>query len=268
METDQGVPVRRGYVGVPTGQIHFAQAGTGTPVLMLHQTPRSWTEFQYVLPLLGRDRRAIAMDTLGYGASSPPDVGDGPDTVEAYADGVIRLLDALGIDRAALVGHHTGGIIAVEVAAAHPERVTGVVLSCTPLVDEQGRRNRPEVDGAPVAADGSHLTELWGARRPYYPAGRPDLLEDYIADALRCGPRRAEGHRAVARFEMERRIPLLRCPVLLLGAPGDIAYQDLPRWSAALPEARTTVIDGGLVPLPDHLPAEFTAAVRIFLDEL
>lgn len=267
METEQSPPVRRGYADAPVGQIHFAQAGTGAAVLMLHQTPRSWTEFQYVLPLLGLTHRAIAMDTLGYGASSPPAVGDGPDTIEAYGNGVIQLLDALGIERAALVGHHTGGIIAVEVAARHPERIDRIVLSCTPLVDEEGRRNRPEVDGAPVREDGSHLVELWGARRPYYPDGRPDLLEDYIVDALMCGPRRAEGHRAVARYQIEHRIPQVRCPVLLVGAPGDIAYKDLPRWSAALPKARTVVIESGLVPLPDHLPGEFAAAVRAFLDE-
>lgn len=267
METDQNAPVRRGYADVPAGQIHYAQAGTGAPVLMLHQTPRSWTEFQYVLPLLGRTHRAIAMDTLGFGASSPPAVGQGPDTIEAYGEGVVQLLDALGIERAALVGHHTGGIIAVEVAARHPDRVDRVVLSCTPLVDAEGRRGRPDVDAAPVREDGGHLTELWGVRQPWYPEGRPDLLEDYIVDALVCGPRRVEGHRAVARFEIEHRIPLLRCPVLLVGAPGDIAYKDLPRWSAVLPEARTVVIEDGQVPLPDHRPAAFTDAVRAFLDE-
>ncbi|WP_331755644.1 alpha/beta hydrolase [Streptomyces sp. NBC_01643] len=258
--------MRRAYAEVPSGQIHYVEAGTGDPVLLLHQTPRSWTEFRYVLPLLGRTHRAIAMDTLGFGESSPPRI-NGVESIEFYAAGVIELLDALGIEKASLVGHHTGGIIAVEVAACYPDRVDRLVLSCTPLVDEEGRLGRPKVDHAPVQQDGGHLVDLWRARQPYYPDGRPDLLEAFIIDALKAGTRRFEGHEAVARYEMEHRLPHLKCPVLLVGAPGDNTYVDLPRWAAALPSSRSVKIDGGMVPLPDHLPEQFTSCVQEFLAE-
>jgi pimeloyl-ACP methyl ester carboxylesterase len=260
--------MRRAYADVPAGQIHYVEEGEGDPVLMLHQSPRSWTEFQYVVPLLGRTHRAIAMDTLGYGASSAlPPAGEGAhqESVEGYGEGVVMLMDALGIERASLVGHHTGGVIAIEVAAAHPERVDKVVLSCTPLVDAVGRTQRPRVDYAVVREDGGHLTELWRARQPYYPPGRPDLLEDFIVDALTAGPRRHEGHAAVARYEMETRLPRLACPVMALGAPGDVAYRDLPRWAEAVPGIRVEEIKGGMVPLPDGMPEEFTDIVRDFL---
>ncbi|SHM11600.1 Pimeloyl-ACP methyl ester carboxylesterase [Actinacidiphila paucisporea] len=261
--------MRRAYADVPAGQIHYVEEGEGKPVLLLHQSPRSWTEFREVLPLLGRTHRAIAMDTLGYGASSaplPPAGGPPGESVEAYADGVVQLFDALGIERAALVGHHTGGVIAVEVAAVHPDRVEKIVLSCTPLVDAEGRTQRPRVDHAEVHEDGDHLLELWRARQPYYPPGRPDLLEAFIVDALTAGTRRHEGHAAVARYAMETRLPRLRCPVMAVGAPGDVAYRDLPRWAAAVPGIRIEEIKGGMVPLPDHLPEEFTDVVRDFLD--
>lgn len=256
--------MRRAYVDVPAGQLHYVEDGAGDAVIMLHQTPRSWREFRHVVPLLGRTHRAIAMDTLGYGESAPP---RGADSIENYAEGVVQLLDALDIERASLVGHHTGGVIAVEVAATHPHRVDRIVLSCTPLVDEEGRQNRPKVDDAPVREDGEHLVELWRARQPYYPQGRPDLLDDFILDALRAGPRRHQGHEAVARYEMEHRIPLITCPVLLVNTPGDNTHRDLPRWSAALPGSRVVDIEEGKVPLPDYLPEEFTAFVRAFLEE-
>lgn len=256
--------VRRAFADVPAGQIHYAEAGAGDAVVLMHQAPRSWTEFRDVLPLLGRTHRAIAMDTLGFGDSSDP---QGPDSIVNYAAGVIQLLDALGIERASLVGHHCGGVIAVEVAATHPERVDRVVLSCTPLVDEVGRDNRPKVDDAPPRMDGEHLVALWQRRQPYYPDGRPDLLDAFICDALKAGPRMKTGHDAVARYEMELRLPSLQAPVLLVGAPGDIAVVDLPRWAEALPDARQVVIAGGMVPLPDHMPEEFTACVRTFLEE-
>jgi pimeloyl-ACP methyl ester carboxylesterase len=63
--------VTRHFVDVPQGTIHCAAAGEGDPVLLLHQTPRSWDEYRDVLPLLGRTRRAIAMDTIGFGDSVP-----------------------------------------------------------------------------------------------------------------------------------------------------------------------------------------------------
>jgi pimeloyl-ACP methyl ester carboxylesterase len=62
--------ITRRFVDVPAGTIHCAIAGSGRPVLLLHQTPRSWNEYRDVLPLLGRHFQAIAMDTIGFGDSS------------------------------------------------------------------------------------------------------------------------------------------------------------------------------------------------------
>ena len=59
----------RGFVSTPHGQVHYRTAGAGEPLLLLHQTSRSSDEFAEMLPILGRSRRVIAMDTLGYGDS-------------------------------------------------------------------------------------------------------------------------------------------------------------------------------------------------------
>jgi len=114
-------------------------AGSGKPVLLLHQTPRSWDEYRDVLPILGEKYWAIAMDTIGFGDSYKP--GEEA-SIEGYAQGVINFLDAMSIDRVSIVGHHTGGVIAVEVAASYPDRVDKLVLSCTPYVDVQDREGR------------------------------------------------------------------------------------------------------------------------------
>ncbi|CAM5283468.1 Haloalkane dehalogenase [Streptomyces antimycoticus] len=111
----------------------YAAAGSGEAVLLLHQTPRSWTEYADVLPLVGRAHRAIAMDTVGFGASAKP---EGPHSIERFADGVEALADGLGLDAFHLVGHHTGGVVAVEVAARLGDRVSSLLLSATAFVDE------------------------------------------------------------------------------------------------------------------------------------
>ena len=102
-----------------------------------------------------------------------------------------------GLERFSLVGHHTGGIIAVEVAGRHPERIDKLVLSGTTCPDGEGRRRGwPSIDGVVPNDDGSHLIELYQKRASYYPSDRPDLLHRLVLDCLRVGLDRVEeGHR-------------------------------------------------------------------------
>ena len=108
--------VHRSFVAVPAGTIHVAQAGAGAPIVLLHQTPRSWDEFRDVVPILGERYHAIAIDTIGFGDSSKPDWAE--DTIELWAEATIGVLDALGIERATFAGHHTGSVTAMEIAAS------------------------------------------------------------------------------------------------------------------------------------------------------
>jgi pimeloyl-ACP methyl ester carboxylesterase len=265
-----GVEVERRFVRVPSGTIHCALAGAGEPVLLLHQTPRSWDEYRDVLPLLGRSRRAIAMDTPGFGDSTRLPAGE--DSIERWAGAAADLLGALELGPVVVVGHHTGAYVAAELAVAHPERVRAVVLSSLHLATREERqaqlREPPPVDHAERRDDGSHLADLWGKRAPFYPAAA-GLLDRYLVDCLKAGDLAAEGHRVVARYAGEERVPLLACPVLLVAATDDPhAYPNLDRLQAAVPHAAIAVIEGGMVPLPDQLPDRFAAAVEAFLDEL
>lgn len=257
-----------GYAATAYGQLHYAECGTGEPVLLLHQTPRSHDEYRDVLPALARaGYRAIAMDTRGFGRSAPAPPGA---TIGDYADGVLALLDALGLDRVHLVGHHTGGVTAVEVAARWPDRIAALVLSSTPYMDaaaRAARAGRRPIDDVSIRADGSHLAQLWRGRLPYYPADRPDLLTRYVRDALAASSL-AGGHHAVSAYRMEERLPGVRARTLLIGAPADpFAYPDLARLRRVLPLAAVAVLDGGGIPLPDQCPAAFAEAVVGFIRE-
>lgn len=245
--------LQRGYAGTGLGQIHYVEAGPSQSpaVLCLHQTPRSVDEFAEVLPALAaRGIRGIAMDTLGFGASAAPR----EHSIEDYAEGVVALLDELGEEQVSILGHHTGGVIAVEVAAAAPDRVTRLVLTSTPYVSPEFRERRRDhrgIDAVEVREDGGHLVELWGRRATFYPPHRPDILTRFVRDALLLHEDQLEaGHRAVGGYRMEDRIDGVRCPVLLVGADADpYAYPHLAELSARLPQAATAVISGGTVAL-------------------
>jgi pimeloyl-ACP methyl ester carboxylesterase len=258
--------VRRDFADTPEGQIHYAMAGQGKSVLLLHQTPRSWDEYRDVLPLIGERYWAIAMDTVGFGDSYKP---KGQGSVEGYARGVIHFLDAMAISRASIVGHHTGGVIAVDVAASYPERVDKLVLSSTPYVDEEDRerrKERPPIDEVEFKQDGSHLTELWQRRMTFYPKNRPELLTRFVIDALKVGERMEEGHQAVGKYKMEEKLPLIKSSTLVLSGTEDpFSFPSMKPLSDHIKGSETAVLEGGMVPMVDQMPEEFASVVMEFL---
>ncbi len=263
--------IRRAFADLSVGQVHYAQSGDpqAPAILLLHQSPRSWLEYREVLPLLGARYRAIAMDTAGFGDSAAVPA---PASIEQWARVAAELLDALGVHRAHVVGHHTGGVIAVELASEFAGRVRALVLSSTPFTDaafRQARAQRPPIDDVAPSADGSHLAALWQNRQAFYPQGRPDLLEAFVLDALKAGRRLEEGHRAVAAYRMEDRIGRITQPTLIVRALQDpFASPHVALLQARLPHGRVVEIGDGMVPLPDQLPVQFAEVVLGFLDGL
>jgi pimeloyl-ACP methyl ester carboxylesterase len=265
--TIAALPISRAFVQTRSGRIHIATAGQGFPVLLLHQTPRSWDEYRDVLPILGQSYRVIAMDTLGFGDSQPLPASE--NSIERWAEGAFDLLDALGISRAAVVGHHTGAVVAMEMAASHPERVAALVLSSCPWIDAPRRvahTGKRVIDAVEHTPSGAHLTELWQRRQPFYPNGDIDLLERFMVDALKAGPLAAGGHQACNDYAMETRTPRVTSPTLVIAATDDPhAFPAAPRVLQAITGSQLVEIRGGMVPLPDQMPELFAKTVGQFL---
>jgi pimeloyl-ACP methyl ester carboxylesterase len=263
--------IRRAFADLSPGQIHYAECGDreAPAVLLLHQSPRSWVEYRAVLPLIGAQCRAIAMDTVGFCDSA---AGEVPASIAQWARVARELLDALQIPSAVVVGHHTGGVIAVELAAAFPDRVRGLVLSSTPFTNEAFRRaraERPPIDEVAPSDDGTHLAALWQRRQGFYPAGRPELLEAFVRDALKASGSPEDGHRAVAAYRMEDRIDRVTQPALVIRATDDpFAAPHAAELLEHLANAQMVDIAGGMVPLPDQMPEEFAQVVLAFLETL
>lgn len=259
--------LRRAFVDLPAGPVHYASCGAPDlpAVLLLHQSPRSWREYAQVLPLLGRRWHAVAMDTAGFGDSAPLAA---PASIEQYAQVAWALVDALRLAPVHIVGHHTGGVIAIEMAAARLGEVASLVLSSTPFTDaafRHARAQRPPIDEVPPSDDGSHLAALWQRRQGFYPPGRPALLQAFVRDALAVADPE-DGHRAVAAYRMEDRIARVHQRACILRATDDpFAAPHAAELAQHLPQAGIVDIPGGMVPLPDQMPEAFAAAVEAFL---
>jgi len=239
--------VRR-YIAGPSGQIHVAEAGRGPSVLLLHQTPRSWDEFREVMIALQDRLHLLAIDLPGMGASDQHP--DGP-SIESYASAAAATIEQSGRGAIAVCGHHTGGVVAVELAASRPHLVERLVLSSTPWIDADVRARRvleQPIDTVEARPDGLHLLELWNRRAPFY-GGSTDRLDRFMRDALRADDP-AAGHRAVGRYRMENAVKRVRCGVTLVEHAADpFASPHTLILRQQFDSPRVEVIKDGQVPL-------------------
>jgi pimeloyl-ACP methyl ester carboxylesterase len=255
----------------------------GPPVVLLHgggfdAAAVSW---KHVLPGLAADRRVYALDFPGYGQSDP--VPDGVEvTVDYYAGVLGDALDALGIERAVLVGISLGGGVALGYALERPERVEQLVA-----IDAYGLGG--EVPGGRLAAllFGSRLGSRlsWGlirrSRRLCAASIRgtvaADDPEELVADALAHLDRpdateawarfqRAEITGDGARTEFTDRLGGLAVPALFVHGREDslVPFEWAERAAGLVPEGRLEALDCGHWSTRER-PAEIVEHVRAFL---
>jgi len=126
----KAVPEGR-YADVGGGlRVHYQEAGEGPAVLFLHGSgpgASGYSNFRRNYPYFAaHGLRAVVPDTLGFGHSSKPE--DVDYTLDLCAGAVLRLTQALGIERFSIVGNSHGGAMAIKLAIDHPERVEKLVL--------------------------------------------------------------------------------------------------------------------------------------------
>jgi pimeloyl-ACP methyl ester carboxylesterase len=115
-------------------ELHVAECGAGPPVLLLHGFPELWYSWRHQLPVLAdAGFRAVAPDLRGFGDSSAPAAIEAYSLQDVSGD-LLALLDALGEERAVVVGHDWGAAVAWQLALEHPHRVLAVVGLSVPFV--------------------------------------------------------------------------------------------------------------------------------------
>jgi 3-oxoadipate enol-lactonase len=137
----------------------YEHEGSGTPVGLLHQNVVDARIWGPLLPLLAERHRVIRYDERGYGRSP---MWDGP---YSPVDDLISVMDAAGVDQAALVGASHGGRIAIQAAIERPERVSALVLVASALaghrLDIEGTPEQEKRwDAAEAAGDVTAMAEL------------------------------------------------------------------------------------------------------------
>ena len=106
-------------------KVHYVDAGTGSPVILLHGLADDVGVWESAIAPLAAKYRVVALDQIGFGRSDKPLLNYRASTFVDFLDG---FLNELKIERTSLVGNSLGGWIAADFALTHPERINRLVL--------------------------------------------------------------------------------------------------------------------------------------------
>lgn len=257
------LPLRR--VATRVGSIALIDEGAGTPVVLWPSLFSDHRLFAHVRRLLGPDWRTLRVDGPGFGRSDAP---RGDVQADTYADVVLDILDAFGIETAFVAGCSWGGQIAAHVGVRAPSRARGVLIMNAPL--------GPSLGGHLFEVFGTRwfgATEFWGrgvARSMIAKAtqnAHPERVREFVA-AFRSFDRVAAAQTARTVLTrspgLARVLPRLSVPTTLLMGAEDTLYpvERMQPFARLAPTASVQVVPscGHLAPL--EAPAEVVEALR------
>jgi pimeloyl-ACP methyl ester carboxylesterase len=258
--------MRKGYVDVPHGQLHYWTAGAGSILVCLHQASQDSTEYRALVPHLASHYQLIVFDLPGHGQSYDPPHEYG---VPEYGDALMQAMAQLTSERFAVLGHHSGAVLALDMAARLKQRISHIILSgmswrsaenTKELIAARAKRN------VPVTEDGAFLSGMWRTYASLVGEGVPldSVLEPYLVNQLmRLRP--YDAHHAVLAWDKSAALKTVACPTLLLQGDKDVFVVGQDKLMELLPGAQRRVIPGaGAFTFRDR-PAEAARLIQEFL---
>jgi pimeloyl-ACP methyl ester carboxylesterase len=271
---------------IQTGELrqHAVIGGDGPPLLLVHGWPETWYAWRLLMPALAKDFTVIAVDQRGIGLTDKPQ--DGYDTGTLAAD-LVALMDALGHERFAVVGHDTGFTIGYALAADHPDRVDRVALAeipgpplpthSPPVFAPAPLNNRlwhipfNRVEGVPEQLISGREDVFFGYEFAIQGGNVPqDVIDYYVsfvsdADALRgsLGWYRAFDTTLAQNGEREKQP--LAMPVLAIGGERSYGPGVGNAMKALAGDVQSVVIPGAGHWVAEEAPEEMLAALTAFL---
>jgi pimeloyl-ACP methyl ester carboxylesterase len=233
----------KAYVAVAGGQVHYRKAGSGPPLVLLHDSPRSSLLHLELIAYLADRFTVYALDTPGYGESTPLTVQGRALEVADFADALAATVAALGLEKAGFYGFHTSSKILLDFAVRHPEKVAVALLDGLSIA--KGGKPDPAFINAymrpfTVDAEGSFLAREWTRVRdtwrwfPWFatkpasrmPIAQPPLSEihDYFLDYAMAGPHYSGGYRAAMEHQPLENVSRIMAPTQIFARADDVLF--------------------------------------------
>ena len=261
--------------------VNVIELGEGPPLVFVHGLIGAWPNWLEQLPVLAAEHHVIAFDLPGFGRSPMPAEKI---SIPGYARLLDALLNTLGIDAAAIVGHSMGGFIATELAISSPRHVERLVLAASAGIGTQGYRahlptlHRLERILATCTALAATNADLI-ARRPRLRGvalstltRHPTRLPAPLAAELIRGagkPGFVTALEALSSYSIRDRLGEIACPTLIVWGDHDrtVSVRDADIYVELIPDSRKVVFeDTGHLAMLER-PGAFNALLREFLEE-
>ena len=251
--------IDRAFVRIAEGQVHYRTCGldeipSRLPLYMIHASPSSSLNLVPLMSKLGESRPVLAPDTLGFG-DSPPPAQDVPNA-DGYAESVVRIMDALGLETCDVYGSHTGAHIASELAILYPDRVRRLVFDGIGLFPPEDRADFLANYAPEVHPDefGQHLIWAWNFVRdqvihfPYFrrtPEFRryeasmpsPDAMHRVVLEVLKGLTTYHKGYRAAFRHNDRERLPLISQRTYCMASDNDPLTAGVDEAASLVPDS-------------------------------
>lgn len=231
-----------------TVRLHAHQAGSDAapPVVLLHAIATSGAMWRPQIQALASAYRVIALDLPGHGRSEAfparPEIAD-------YADAVLDTLEALGVQRAAVVGLSFGSMIAQHIAAVAPERVAALVLSngvafAPDPVRAAWRERAAAAEREGMAAQVEGTLDRWFTPR-FRDEPAVQEIGALVAETSLAGYVHAAG--VIAALDNRALLPRIQAPTLVLAGEEDAAapLNAVAEIARAVPNARFASLQAG-----------------------
>jgi pimeloyl-ACP methyl ester carboxylesterase len=242
-------------------EVHGSPAATA--LLLLEGSGGDIPGWRRNIPHLSARHLVIALDSRGNGLSDAPDA---PMAMATFVDDALAVVEAVTGDRPHVYGQSFGGMVALELALTHPDRVRSIVLAATHA--GSARASRPGRD-ANVPKGKRYLALYSEAFAREHP--------EHVADDLRVGAQQPQApHAGRRQWEAMRAwdrwddLGRVRVPTLVLHGTEDrvVAVENARRLSAAIPGARLALLDGAGHVYHSERADEADRVVLAFLDEV
>ncbi|HWV39210.1 MAG TPA: alpha/beta fold hydrolase [Vulgatibacter sp.] len=264
--------------------LHYREQGEGEPLLLIMGFGTPWQGWEPQIEDFSRGHRVICFDNRGVGASDKP---VGRYTVSQMVADASGLLDHLRIERAHVVGVSMGGMVAMEMAARHPERVGSLVLAATtPAADARMRwtmgRVAARIGAAAFTAGGTLQDRLAAVKEELVqvwlplifsaaPGGEEEAIVRRLMDAAF-----AEGFPAVGTagqlaacfaHDARERLRAIAARTLVLGGTVDAVFakERFVELARGIPGACLEILDGAPHAINLSHPVAFNDVVLRFL---
>ncbi len=226
-------------------QVHYRRAGSGPPIILLHQSPNSSQEYIPLITDLAEDYTVFAPDTPSNGLSDSLPI-DNP-VMTDFAQNVADLMDTLGIEKCPVYGFHTGAVCTLELAWRHPEKVTVAVVNGYVNMGEELTQEILDNYFAPLEFNwsGSHLTWTWArfreqliffpwyrkntAARMEYSVPPASALQTAVIEFLRSGPDYTKPYRAAFTQDAINSVQEMTANCIIMSPKTDVLYEGLDR---------------------------------------